>query len=65
MRQLSIVRLDIECDEPSHGLDAIECNESLVLEGTLPGLDQGVREADIPKRQRTAQYPGDDEFGRP
>jgi len=56
------LRLDIERDEPSHGLDVIEGIEvePLVLERSPPGLDQGVREAYIPQRQHTAQQAGDD-----
>ncbi|MDJ0872619.1 MAG: hypothetical protein QNJ87_12730, partial [Gammaproteobacteria bacterium] len=33
-----------------------------MLECTPPGLDQGVREADIPQRRHTTQQPGDDDF---
>ena len=54
MGDLDVVCHNIDVDEPSHGLDAIEgiAVEPLVLERPPPGLDQGVREAYIPQRQQ-------------
>ncbi|MFV1959984.1 MAG: hypothetical protein ACC662_11305, partial [Planctomycetota bacterium] len=61
-REMGIVLLDVERDEPSYPGDGVERvqEEPVVLQASPPGLDQGVREADLGLGQHAAQQTGRD-----